>query len=124
MTKVMEKEKTKKMKRSEIDDVQLNDKLEEFTRVVNSHEGDFNIIVTQVDPDAVGSAIGTAALLETLGRKSRIHYCGTFGHPQNRAIANKYNLKSEMNAIPFDKSTHKEYFANAKNFILVDSSLH
>lgn len=50
--------------------------------------------MAQVDPDAIGSAFGMKALLG-----GDVFYAGKFGHPQNRCIANKYNLMSEMQPV-------------------------
>lgn len=99
------------------------DRLTKFKRIVESLHGQANILVTQVDPDAVGSAVIMAKVLEVLGCKAKIHYSGDFGHPQNRSIANKFNLADEMQAIPLDRAERKDYFAKLSNFILVDSSL-
>jgi len=90
------------------------DRMDRFEEVVSSHE-EFSIIITQVDPDALGSAFGMLHLLGLFNKQGSIYYCGGFAHPQNRAIANKYNLKSKMLPIkdlPDDIPT-----------ILVDSSL-
>lgn len=57
------------------------------------------IVVTQIDPDALGSAFGLQYLLKTLGIPSEIYYVGTVSHPQNRAIANYFNLLNKMKKI-------------------------
>jgi nanoRNase/pAp phosphatase (c-di-AMP/oligoRNAs hydrolase) len=96
-------------------------RLESLRKVLTNREGDLNILVTQVDPDAVGSAVVASAIFELMGKKSKIHYCGNFGHPQNRAISNRFNLKSEMSQVPDDNKD--EYLGALDNIVLVDSSL-
>jgi len=75
----------------------LRDKFEKF---VEKHQNDiFYIIITQVDPDAIGSAFGLKSILGCLNIQSEIYYCGYFGHPQNRAIINRYDLNARMSPI-------------------------
>jgi nanoRNase/pAp phosphatase (c-di-AMP/oligoRNAs hydrolase) len=79
----------------------------------------FTIIITQVDPDAVGSAFAMQELLHAMGAQTKIYYCGGVGHPQNRAIVNKFNLKSKMEHI----SKYPEEWEISPRTVLVDSSL-
>lgn len=53
----------------------------------------YSILITQVDPDALASAFALKAII---GKNASIHYLGKAGHPQNRAMINKFNLGSEM----------------------------
>lgn len=74
------------------------------------------IIVTQVDPDAIGSAIALSELLRRkYNRDVVVLYCGAIGHPQNRYLVTRYNLRSWMRPISEDKN------ANEDVTILVDS---
>ncbi len=68
---------------------------------------DYSILVTQVDPDALASAF---ALKQIIGKNAQIHYLGEAGHPQNRAMINKFNLSSEM----------KHGYPDSNNVCLVD----
>jgi nanoRNase/pAp phosphatase (c-di-AMP/oligoRNAs hydrolase) len=91
---------------------------ERFERIVNTIEiGPVAILISQVDPDAVGSAFGLKFILEQkFGKECKIYYSGTIDHPQNKAICNKYNLLSQMKLIS------QEGLAG-KFTALVDSSL-
>jgi nanoRNase/pAp phosphatase (c-di-AMP/oligoRNAs hydrolase) len=83
----------------------------------------FTIIITQVDPDAVGSAFAMQELLHAMGAQTKIYYCGGVGHPQNRAIVNKFNLKSKMEHVC---KYPEEYLGDdgcLARAVLVDSSL-
>lgn len=75
-----------------------------------------HIIITQVDPDAIGAAFALEYILRNLGKDSKIFYCGAIGHPQNRSIVNKYNLSRRMK--PIQKMELSENIPTA----LVDSS--
>lgn len=90
---------------------------DKLTEVVAKHAGKpFNILIAQIDPDALGSAFAMRYLLEKrFGEKAHIYYTGGWGHPQNRAIANKFDLKSQMKAI--------SELETDENIVLVDSSL-
>ncbi|HCC23684.1 TPA: hypothetical protein DF272_05945 [Candidatus Falkowbacteria bacterium] len=82
----------------------------------NFNEKPFLIVVTQVDPDALGSACGLAEIIRILGGKVELVYCGYVAHPQNRAIFNRYNLETVFKSIA-DFTTFDGY-----NVCLVDSS--
>lgn len=58
-----------------------------------------NIFIAQVDPDAIGSALGLYHILLSMDAKAAIWYCGGIGHPQNRSIINRYDLLNLMKPI-------------------------
>lgn len=86
-------------------------------RLVLSESQDLcRIVVTQVDPDAIGTAIAMQTLLKKVfGRPSVILYCGDFGHPQNSILFTKYNLARFLTRITDDPDSEKGLM------ILVDS---
>lgn len=91
-------------------------RLEKFIRIANS-AGGLVILITQPDPDSLGGAMGLAAILENItGRPVRMCYSGVFGHPQNRSIANMFDLYHRMIPIQDFK------IGQAERFVLVDSS--
>lgn len=55
----------------------------------------YSIYISQIDPDSIGAAFG---MKKYLG-EGEIYYRGGVGHPQNRAIINRYNLLSEMTKV-------------------------
>lgn len=77
------------------------------------------IFITQIDPDAVGASVTLSYILNALNPELeiQIYYCGEVGHPQNRGIINRYNLKTQLAPV----ST----FLSVPNLVtaLVDSSL-
>ena len=92
---------------------------EEFRAVIPSLQAAKSpliIVITQVDPDAIGSALGLQTMLTDAGIQTSIVYCGRFGHPQNRALINQLSLSSVL--IPADKFTPPA----GSRFALVDSS--
>lgn len=102
----------------------VSSRAESIERIIDNVQEDaiFTIIITQVDPDAVGSAFAMQELLHAMGTQTRIFYCGGVGHPQNRAIVNKFNLKSKMDHI----SQYPDVFLDGDSpakVVLVDSSL-
>lgn len=97
--------------------------IERFIDTVKSLGDKASIVISQVDPDAVGSAVVLSKILELLSVKANIYYSGNFGHPQNRSIANKFDLKSSMSALPIDKVERAAFLSKLENVILVDSSL-
>ena len=103
--------------------MELNEeKIKKFTQVAKHIFSGATpyIIVSQVDPDALGGAMGLSAILRKMkpNKKDdvRILYCGEVGRAQNRAIINKFDLSKFM--LPIAGFSEKEI----KNAILVDSS--
>jgi nanoRNase/pAp phosphatase (c-di-AMP/oligoRNAs hydrolase) len=77
------------------------------------------VVLTQVDPDALGGGFGFAYFVKKqlgLSVLPRIVYCGSIGHPQNRSIINKFNLKQWM--VPLAEYS----FGSAEVLALIDSS--
>ncbi|KWT82962.1 DHH family phosphoesterase [Candidatus Magnetominusculus xianensis] len=74
------------------------------------------IVITQVDPDAIGSAMLLRYIAMKLGKDVTIYYCGHFGHPQNRTMFTLFDLGSIMFPI-------KEMPKEIKSCALVDSSM-
>jgi len=56
------------------------------------------IIFTQVDPDAIGAAMGLRYLIQRLVAAARVnvYYCGTAGHPQTRSLFNRFGLENDF----------------------------
>lgn len=94
-----------------------------FRKVVRKITGDIVIFITQVDPDAVGSAVGVAQTIRHVLAGARwngsitITYCGSVGHPQNLALFNEFALFER-----FVKAEDLEIGDNT-TVVLVDSSL-
>lgn len=78
----------------------IRERLDRFKQVVEQTEGEkIGIIITQIDPDALASAFGLAHLINATrapGGELQIYYCGGIGHPQNRTLINKYDLKRKI----------------------------
>jgi len=91
--------------------------VEALLKFIDTLEGDNCIFITQVDPDAIGGALGIQAILNYKGMDAEIFFSGSVGHPQNRCIMNKFSLLQKMHPI--------EHFSMEErtNIILVDSSL-
>lgn len=99
------------------------EKTEKFRQVVvaGSEEGPVEIVITGVDPDAVGAAFGLRHLIHSLTSVRRnvgLHYCGAIGNTQNNALFNMYGLHTRMQ--PYRGI---EGFASDALVALVDSSL-
>ncbi|MEK7512386.1 MAG: DHH family phosphoesterase [Patescibacteria group bacterium] len=94
-------------------------KISEFENIVSRQTGNAYIIITQVDPDALGAAFGMARIFEKMNKRVKIFYSGGIAHPQNRAIVNRCNLQSRMKHL----SELKEEELRANFCVLVDSSL-
>lgn len=71
-----------------------------FLSIAHTLQGQVSIFVSQVDPDALGSAMGLDYILERVRGEahvpSQIIYGGSIGHPQNRAIINRFNLQKYL----------------------------
>lgn len=94
------------------------ERIERIKQIVNNNAGaGINIIIAQVDPDAIGSALGLSYIIRSMGGKSTIWFSGGVGHPQNRSIINRYDLTKIMRPIEECK------FDGAEGYALVDSSL-
>lgn len=57
------------------------------------------IIIAQVDPDALGAAFGVKHYLARRGTESDVFFAGRSGHPQNEAIMNKFDLLGKMRPV-------------------------
>ena len=81
-------------------------------------ERGFAIIITQVDPDAIGSALGLAYLIKQIrGRNDVvIYYCGAISHKQNQVAMTRYGLYDVFQSIKNWKPDDN------RHVILVDSS--
>lgn len=81
-----------------------------------SDEEEYVIVITQVDPDALGCAFSIQYLLNLWGHNEiDIVYAGKFAHPQNRSLANIYNLLEKMKKV-------KDFEFKNQKIVLVDSS--
>lgn len=68
------------------------DTLRDFLESIKG-EKSVNIIVHPApDPDAVGSALGMRAILNSIKIDSQIYYSGEISHPQNKTIVNILNI--------------------------------
>ena len=94
--------------------------IEKFKKVVNSIKGfRIYILITQVDPDALGSAFALEYILRLLGVQNiKISYGGSIGHPQNRGIMYRFDLKKRLET--FEQT--KDKLQEDDVLILVDSS--
>jgi nanoRNase/pAp phosphatase (c-di-AMP/oligoRNAs hydrolase) len=95
-----------------------------FQQVVKKHDSEtksgYAIIITQVDPDALGASFLMKELLSSYSDfMPEILYAGSISHPQNRAIVNKYDLKTRMRPIT---EIDAEFLSKRKH-VLVDSCL-
>jgi len=101
-------------------------RLDKFKRVIGetAPNGHFAILVAQIDPDAIGSAFGMQEILKILGEEGHIYYSGKVAHPQNEALANKYNLVARMRPIQdlFREDSEGVARLVTPNIILVDSN--
>jgi nanoRNase/pAp phosphatase (c-di-AMP/oligoRNAs hydrolase) len=91
------------------------EKTEQLKKTIEALSNTLPIVITQVDPDAIGSAMLLRYIAMNLGREVTIYYCGHFGHPQNRTIFTLFDLGSIMFPI-------KEMPKEVKACALVDSS--
>ncbi|KJU82187.1 TrkA-N domain-containing protein [Candidatus Magnetobacterium bavaricum] len=92
----------------------MTERLDKFKKVMAGITS-LPIVITQIDPDAIGSAMLLRYIAMTFGIKVDIYYCGNFGHPQNRVIYTLYDLSSTLFPI-------KEMPKDLQTCALVDSS--
>ncbi|MBF0344731.1 MAG: DHH family phosphoesterase [Nitrospirae bacterium] len=71
----------------------MTERVEKFKKVLTGLHS-LPIVITQVDPDAIGSAVLLRYIAMTFDIHADIYYCGHFGHPQNRVIYTLYDLGS------------------------------
>lgn len=100
--------------------LQINERMDKFARIIRESfpEGKQpTILITQMDPDAEGAAIGLQYYLERVLHTAdvQIFFAGSIDHPQNKAIFNFFNLGEVM--FPIENN------ADLGNVILVDSSM-
>jgi len=95
------------------------ERVERFREAVAALAPETAILIAQVDPDAIGSACAIARALEHVrdDLDVTIYYCGAVGHPQNRALINRYDLATRLRPI----SDLAE--GASPSWVLVDSSL-
>ncbi|SRR6056297_844769 len=91
-------------------------KLDDLKTVLEGVTGQLSIIIAQLDPDALASAMGLEYIVEQLtDLEVQIYYFGNIGHPQNRCLINKYDLKRKIK--PIEESD----INNDSKIALVDS---
>lgn len=77
-----------------------------------------NIFIAQIDPDAIGSALGLMFIAQEIcGKQASVYYAGHVAHPQNKCIINQFGLKRSF--LPISEYKNEPNSAQA----LVDSSL-
>ena len=80
------------------------------------------ILVTQMDPDAIGSALALKLLLQQgYGRNTLIYYCGGIGHKQNETIMNLLDLWTHFREIHLMPQSAPDAL-DMQLFSLVDSA--
>lgn len=107
-------------KKPKIKDTLNDDTLNDLLEVISADQKPINIIVTQVDPDAIGAATGLKWILTSLRSNItvRLFYCGGIGCTQNQAIFDRLNLKKEF--LPIAEMPN--IVSEGEYFALVDSS--
>ncbi|KJR41180.1 TrkA-N domain-containing protein [Candidatus Magnetoovum chiemensis] len=90
------------------------DRIDKFKNVLTSMNT-LPIVLTQVDPDSIGSAMLLRQIALSFNLKVEVYYCGHFGHPQNRTIYSLYDLGSIFDPISIKPS-------EIKKCAIVDSS--
>ncbi len=94
------------------------ERLEKLSNIIKKFNQQATILVTQVDPDALGGAIFFRHLLKNhYNCESKIIYAGDFDHPQNKQIVNFYSVEEYMESIV------KISASDLGDVILIDSSL-
>lgn len=96
------------------------DRITKFRRIVEHMEGSASILISQVDPDAIGSARALAWIIGQIRPKNgfeiKTFFAGAISHPQNVALVSKFDLGAKMRPMSsFGPNDNK-------NVILVDSS--
>lgn len=93
-------------------------RLDKLRKVITEAPNGFAIVITQVDPDAIGSALGLAYILKYVrGRNDvALYYCGPISHPQNKVAMTRYGLGDVLQPIKNWKQDDK------RHVVLVDSS--
>ncbi len=94
------------------------EKAQKFRSFVETMSGRVVIIVSQIDPDAIGSAFGLMYILKKLGKENNIeiYFSGSIGHPQNRSIIYRFGLSKKMKPVEELKVNETD------SLVLVDSS--
>ncbi len=92
-------------------------RIEKFQQVISGAQNGFAIIITQVDPDAIGSALALAYLIKHIRSSNgvAIYYCGSISHPLNRTAVIRYNLGEILQPI-------RNWKPDNRQVALVDSS--
>lgn len=93
---------------------------EQFKKIVQTLTGRVAIIATAVDPDAVSSSLALKLIIEQLNDGLdgiTIFYGGEIGHPQSRAMFQRYTLGDTMK--PADTFNQADF----QHIALVDSSM-
>lgn len=106
---------------------------ERLQKLVSGFEKDkvagrvFNVVLSHIDPDSIGSGFGMRHFLRRLGipnARLRIIYSGEAGGEQNRMIIDRYSLMTHM--LPLERfwpDGSKDSYDNSNDvYIFVDSS--
>ncbi len=96
------------------------ERLAKLRSLVGNFTGGVSIIISQVDPDALGAARAFMQLISHLrpknGLEVKMFYGGAISHPQNQTVINRYDLAKKLK--PMKTFTAQDN----TNVVLVDSS--
>ncbi len=104
----------------------LSDFKETFNKNIQQiieKQNKLNIVITQVDPDAMASGFAIKYILSKVYKFTNveIYICGNISHPQNKTIANYFNLISQMKNIKEIETDKPFGFVDSHD--LIDSRL-
>lgn len=72
-----------------------DEEIAQFAECVRGLPG-LAILVAQVDPDGIGSALGLSAIARSLGVEAEVYYAGVFGHPQTLSMWEAFGLAARV----------------------------
>ena len=80
-------------------------RIAKFRQIVGSCGEFFAILISQLDPDAIGAAVLLRVVLESLGKKADIYYAGKISQ-LNQALFNIFELDKSFTPIPNQLPAH------------------
>jgi nanoRNase/pAp phosphatase (c-di-AMP/oligoRNAs hydrolase) len=76
-----------------------SEEFNKFESIIKRDQNEISVVLAQLDPDAIGSAMLFKKIADHFGRTIQIYFAGPIDHPQNLCIFNQFELDKTFKRI-------------------------
>lgn len=76
-----------------------SEEFDQFKKLISSSKAPISVVLAQLDPDAIGSALLFQKIADFMDRSVQIYFAGPIDHPQNQCIFNQFELDKSFKGI-------------------------